>query len=120
MTSNPPRRRAFALVIALFILGVALGASATYLVLGRRMRAPTYPGRPTRVQVENQLTRSLDLTPQQKTQLETILDQAHVRFHALDEQVEPQYDGIRQDTRNQIRAILHPNQVKRFEDLAHH
>jgi hypothetical protein len=34
--------------------------------------------------------------------------------------VEPQYDAIRQDTRNQIRAILQPDQVKRFEDLAHH
>ena len=120
MTSSSPRRRVFALVIVLFLLGMALGASGTYLALERRMRAPNYPGRPTRAQVETQLTRTLDLTPQQKTQLGAILDQAHARFHALDEQVEPQYDSIRQDTRNQIRAILQSDQVKRFAALAGH
>ena len=120
MTSSSPRRRVFALVIVLFILGMALGASGTYLALERRMRAPNYPGRPTRAQVVTQLTKALDLTPQQKTQLETIIDQAHVRFHALDVQVEPQYDAIRQDTRNQIRAILRSDQIKKFEALASH
>jgi Spy/CpxP family protein refolding chaperone len=34
----------------------------------------------------------------------------------LDEQVEPQYDAIRQDTRSQIRVVLTPEQKAKFED----
>jgi Spy/CpxP family protein refolding chaperone len=34
----------------------------------------------------------------------------------LDEQVEPQYDAIRQDARGQIRVVLTPEQKMKFEE----
>ncbi len=120
MESNSPRRRVLALVVTLFILGIALGASSTYLVLGRRAAVAAgdgLHGRHTRAEAENQLNQYLSLSGDQKAQVDKILDSAHERFHSLDQQVEPQYDSIRQDARNQIRAILTPQQTSRFEEL---
>jgi Spy/CpxP family protein refolding chaperone len=114
--NNSTLRRTTALVVALFLIGIALGALGASLWLRSRPQPMGHYSHPSRAEIVNRLSHDLDLTPEQRSQIETIVDSAHKRFHALDEQVEPQYDAIRQDTRSQIRVVLTPEQKAKFED----
>jgi Spy/CpxP family protein refolding chaperone len=110
-------RRTTALVVTLFLLGIALGAAGASLYLrGRPQPAIGRHIHASRAEIVSRLSHDLDLTPEQKSQVETIVDNAHDRFHALDQQLEPQYDAIRQDARSQIRAVLTPEQKTKFEE----
>jgi Spy/CpxP family protein refolding chaperone len=109
-------RRTTALVIALFFIGVALGAAGAFLCLRGGWRTMSHYSHPTSAEFVNRLSHDLDLTPQQKSRIQAIVDSAHQRFHDLDNQVEPQYDAIRQDARGQIRLVLTPEQKAKFEE----
>jgi Spy/CpxP family protein refolding chaperone len=109
-------RRTTALVIALFFIGIALGAAGAFLCLRGGWRPMAHYSRPTRAEFVSRLSHDLDLTPRQRSRVQAIVDAAHQRFHALDNQVEPQYDAIRQDARGQIRLVLTPEQKAKFEE----
>jgi Spy/CpxP family protein refolding chaperone len=64
-----------------------------------------------------ELTRVANLTPDQQHQLEGILTQLHSEYKALHEQSDIQIDQARQKGRNQIRAILTPEQQPKFEEF---
>jgi Spy/CpxP family protein refolding chaperone len=49
--------------------------------------------------------------------LDTILTQVHSEYKAVKEQSEAQIDQARQKGRNQIRAILTPEQRPKFEEF---
>ncbi len=63
------------------------------------------------------LTRELDLTPEQQEQLEPILDKTGQEYFRLYEKVRPEFEQVRQQTREKIRALLTPEQRVRFEEL---
>jgi Spy/CpxP family protein refolding chaperone len=70
-----------------------------------------------RAQKVEELTRVADLTPEQRQQLEAILTQLHSEYKTLHEQSDAQIDQARQKGRNQIRAILTPEQKPKFEEF---
>jgi protein CpxP len=70
-----------------------------------------------RAQKVEQLTREANLTPDQRQQLEVILTQLHAEYKAVHEQSDAQIDQARQKSRNQIRAILTPEQKPKFEEF---
>ena len=115
--TNPELRRTTALVVLLFVIGVALGAAGAFLCL--RKRPAEGLGRhvhATRAEIVNRMSHDLNLSADQRSQIESIVNDAHNRFHALDQQLEPQYDAIRQDARSRIRAVLTPEQKSKFEE----
>lgn len=121
MNGNQTNRRAFALVLVVFVLGVALGALGMYVagarVWGARPAAESY--REKRARVVERLTHELNLAPDQRRQLEAILADVGAKYQALHNQVAPQTEQVRQQGREQIRAILTPEQKTKFEEFLH-
>ena len=120
MNGTSATRKAALWVGAVFLLGAALGGVLGYLAAHRysvsAASAPlTEPERRAR-RVE-QLTKELNLTSAQSQQLDTILSQIHARYKAIHDQSDAQLAQEREKGRNEIRAILTPEQKPKFEEF---
>jgi hypothetical protein len=118
METNQGSRKAFLLVFVLFVLGVGLGSVGTYLVTMRVQAA-----RPQATLAHNpahtmaMYTRDLNLNADQQSQIQAILSDMRARYAALHEKLDPEYEQVRQQGREQIRQLLTPEQRPKFEDL---
>lgn len=119
MSDTPATRKAALWVGVVFLLGAALGGVMGYLFAHRPVNAANAPlSEPERrAQKVQQLTNELTLTPQQAQQLDAILLQRHTETKAIHEQTEAQLDAVRQKGRAQVRAILTPEQLPKFEEF---
>jgi Spy/CpxP family protein refolding chaperone len=115
MENKAPRSTALALVVVLFILGIAIGAVGTYVLVPRLHVAG--PGHHATNEMVKKLTHELGLTAEQQTQLGVIIDDTKSKYHALDEQIGPQKEKIHQQARERIRALLTPEQEPKFEEF---
>jgi hypothetical protein len=124
MPADRSKRVAIVLVLAVFVLGVALGSLGTYLEGYRVFGAPRRPspdrspaamqrGRQAKVE---QMTKDLTLTADQQKQLDVILTQAQTQYGSIHEKWSAQMDQERKQTRDQIRAILTVDQSAKFEE----
>jgi len=59
----------------------------------------------------------LDLNTAQRAAWDSILDDRHRQFDSLFKPIKPQMDSIRSRGRAQVRALLTPNQLERFEKI---
>jgi uncharacterized membrane protein len=127
MEGERPKRIAILLVLLVFLLGAAAGGLGTYLVRvhstasasNRRPQQDHSPaalakGRADRV---DKMTKDLGLSPDQQKQLDTILAQMQTQDGAIHEQSVAQMDQVRKQGRDQIRAILTPDQANKFDDF---
>ncbi len=108
MENTKTRSEAAILVLVVLILGVLLGGLGNHLWGERVWGRQNPPGPPSRGQIVNDLTRELQLTPEQQQQLGAIVDET--RAHA-----EAQREQLRQQVRARMRAILTPEQLPKFE-----
>ena len=106
-------RKAVFLVMAVFVLGLALGGLSMHLVADRFEMGSG--GRKGSARTVEQLTRELNLTPEQQKQLAATLEETRTQFQAIYEQYRPQMDQVRQQGRQKIRAFLTPEQMPKFE-----
>ncbi|HKW88842.1 MAG TPA: Spy/CpxP family protein refolding chaperone [Candidatus Acidoferrales bacterium] len=127
MSDNGISRKAVALVVILFALGVALGAVGEYLwnahVLAQDRMGPA-----------RQIRQALQLSGDQAKQFDSIISDERAKFHDLDTQMrsewdpkyheldaqrhaewDPKWDQVRQQGRDRIRAILTPEQTAKFD-----
>jgi Spy/CpxP family protein refolding chaperone len=113
------RRKAALWVGGIFLLGGALGGVLGSLFARYPVSAANPPMTEQARQVRRveQLTGELNLTDSQKQQLHAILTKVRAEITAIREQTDLQRDQARQKGRNQIRAILTPEQKPKFEDL---
>jgi Spy/CpxP family protein refolding chaperone len=111
MDANPTSRKAVALLVVVFLLGLALGGFGTYFFWAGAIER----GHHSKQHIVEELTRELALTPDQQKQLSQILDDTRARFEAIHEQMRPQYDAAREEGRNRIRAILTADQRPKFD-----
>ena len=119
MTEIAARRKAALWVGTVFLLGAALGGVLGYLFAHRSVNAANPPlsepeKRAHRVQ---EFTKELSLTPQQAEQLDSILQQRHAESKVIRDQSDAQLDAVRQKGRAQVRAILTPDQLPKFEEF---
>lgn len=118
METNQGSRKAVLLVVVLFALGIALGSVGTYLVTTRVLAA-----RPQTAPAHNpghtmaMFTRDLNLSPDQQSQIQSILNDTRAHYAALHEKLDPEYEQVRQQGRDHIRQLLTPEQRPKFEDL---
>lgn len=114
MPGKRPSAKAIGLMMAVFVLGALVGGLGA-VVLHRMDRTPR------RERIVDRLTRVLQLTGQQRHEVQGIFAAAHKRFVAVyrqsQEQARPRYDGIRQDVHARIRAILTPAQQVKFDQF---
>jgi len=119
MTSNPASKKAIALLLLVFGLGVAFGALGLRLMSGRVYGARTAPRAQSAGdhRVVNRLTHDLDLTPDQQTQVSDILTGMQVRYNAIRQEMNPQFDEVRSQGREQMRQILTPEQRPKLDEF---
>jgi Spy/CpxP family protein refolding chaperone len=117
MSDTGAARKAALWVGVVFLLGATLGGVLGYLFAHRPVSAANPPlSEPERrAQKVHQLTDELSLTSQQAQQLDSILQQRHAESKAIHDQTDAQIDAVRQKGRAQLRAILTPDQLPRFE-----
>jgi Spy/CpxP family protein refolding chaperone len=117
MTDTAATRKAALWVGAVFLLGAALGGVLGYLFAHRPVIAANPPlSEPERrAQKVHQLTEELSLTPQQAQQLDALLQQHHAEVKVIRDQADLQVDAVRQKGRADLRAILNPDQLPKFE-----
>ena len=120
MDANQGNRKAVLLVFVLFVLGIALGSVGTYLVTMRVQAArpqatATLAHNPAHTMA--MYTRDLNLNPDQQSQIQAILNNMRARYAELHEKLDPEYEQVRQQGREQIRQLLTPEQRPKFEDL---
>jgi uncharacterized membrane protein len=103
------------LLFLTFVLGGIAGA-VSYSLYHNQVAAEARRSSSARDPV-NQMARALDLDAKQKQMLKQIMEESRDRYHALSQQMRPQYDAIRDESRRLIRQILREDQKARFEEF---
>jgi Spy/CpxP family protein refolding chaperone len=117
---NSAKQKAAAWVAVVFVLGAALGGVFGYFYGHRSSVSAANPplSEPQRrAQRVDQLTKELGLTNEQRQQLDTTLSQLHAQYKTIRDQSDAQTAEARQKGRDQIRAILTPEQKPKFEEF---
>ena len=119
MSDTGAKRKAALWVGAVFLLGALLGGILGFLFAHRSVNAANPPlSEPERrARRLEQLTHELSLSPQQAQQLDGILLQRHTETKAIHDQADAQLEQVRQKGRAQVRAILTPEQLPKFEEF---
>lgn len=104
------------LLVGIFLLGGVAGGVAHYIYQNHLGYGP--PPRPrlqNRHDIVEEMAQSLKLDAQQKEKLKVIIQQSRERYVAMSAQFRPQYEKVRAETNEAIRAILRPDQQISFE-----
>jgi hypothetical protein len=103
--SGPSRSKGILLLTVIFILGMICGASLFYM--GQRsigMPGPP-PGPPPPAPLDH-MSRELNLDPEQRMAIDRLLGEQRIRL-----------EEFLEGSRLEIRALLRPDQQRRFDDL---
>jgi hypothetical protein len=102
-----------------FLLGAALGGMIGYSYEHHLVSAANtpLPEPARRAQRVRELTRVLGLTSAQSQQVDAILLERHTEVKTIHDQTDAQIEQIRQKGRDQVRAILTPEQKPKFEEF---
>ena len=121
MSGERTKTAAVGLVLAVFVLGAAIGALGMYwagrsVVAGSGGRRSVLTPAERNTHVVDTYSKDLGLSPEQQKQLLSILEQTGAKYKAIHDQMAPQMEAIRKEGRDQIRAILTPEQLLKFEE----
>ncbi|MBI4347857.1 MAG: hypothetical protein HY553_13455 [Elusimicrobia bacterium] len=94
-------------VAGALVAGILIGAAA--------QRA--FPPKPPKGRMVAHITRKLKLSPEQKQLLQRIVEAKRRRMDALHEENKPKVQAVRESAREEIRAILTPEQQRRFDEM---
>ena len=119
MSETPASRKAAIWVVVVFLLGAIAGGMFGYGYAHRSVTAANapIPEPERRAKRVAELTEKLGLTSDQAKQLDAIILQRHTEMKAMHEQFDAQIELEHQKGREQIRAILTPEQKPAFEEL---
>ena len=119
MSDKTATRKAALWVGVVFLLGAALGGMIGYVFAHQPALAA--PAQMTdsekRAQKVQRLTQELNLSPDQQKQLDAIMASVQAQYKAIHQSTDPQINEARQKGREQIRAILTPEQKPKFEEF---
>ena len=111
------RTRAFAVIVAVLLIGSVLGIAGYHIYERRSQRNPTsitmghVPGHTGR------LADQLQLTKQQEQQLNLILEESRQQIEFGRRELDSQLQAIRIKTNERIASILNEEQRKSFQQL---
>ncbi len=114
MTELSRRRIApWALSLLLLAVGAAVGAAVDRLAAGPARP----PGPPTPDEMTRRLTRELSLSDAQARGVHDAIEARWAALGRLFERVDPEAEAIRKDADDRIRALLDPEQRRRFDGI---
>ena len=104
-----------------FILGAAIGGVFGYSFAHRSYAATQAPATLSeperRAKRVAEMTKEVGLTPEQSTQIDQIIHQAHDEMKTIHEKSDADVDAVRQRAREQMRSLLTPDQRPKFEAM---
>lgn len=107
-------RRAYLYFLLIFLVGIVVGAIGAY---SYGWYTGQWHRRSGHHNVVAYLQRKLDLSSSQTAQLKEIVSEMQSKEREVQRQVEPQFQAVRDEARNRTRAILNPQQVKKFNEM---
>ncbi len=114
------KRKALAVLLAVFLLGVGGGVVLDRVAL-YRYDVPAYGfrgrHRPPVGRILHRLTRKLDLSDAQQQDVRTILMSTRTELKATHQQMRKQVDDILKASETRIQNVLNPEQREAFEQL---
>jgi hypothetical protein len=126
MAISSVSRKAVALLALVFVLGAGFGVVGTRLVNQRVFGARVSSSRTSSKAPEPvphlnaRLADQLKLTPDQQKQVNDILNEEQTRDYGVRQQMNPQFDEIRNQGRGEIRQVLTDQQRSIFDDFVRH
>jgi Spy/CpxP family protein refolding chaperone len=116
--SNKTRTAAVVVVIVAFLAGILIGVAGDHLYLIHNGRlSPRHAARFSADRMTERLAGELELTPQQKTQVQQIIERHRAKIDAIMSNVRPQVRGELDATNAEIDTILTPAQRTKFATL---
>jgi hypothetical protein len=106
-------RKAIFLVAIVFVLGLALGGLSMHLAADRL--GVGHGSKKDSSRTVEELTRELQLTPEQQKLLAETLAETRSKYQRIYEQYRPQLEQARQEGRQRIRGFLTAEQLPKFE-----
>jgi hypothetical protein len=105
-------------VLLIFFFGVFIGAAITSAGITKKLRDVLIGG-PEAVMdvVVNRLNHELKLDDEQKRKLQAIMDDAHIQLRQSRAKVQPEVEATLLEAEQKTRAILYPQQVKKFDEI---
>lgn len=104
-------------VVAVFVVGAAIGIVGTHLFYAKRFRPPDGPPGFMGGSFIDRLDRHLELTADQRRRIDEILRQRREEAETFRRQMEPQLRELFEATEAGIEEILTPEQRERFRQL---
>ena len=102
-----------AAVVGVFLLGCLAGALAMNVYRGQFSRSFREP----RGERFEQMLDRLNLTAEQRTQMEQIIKESRSQLLDMRRQSEPRYKEIRKQTDEKLQAILSPQQWQQWQQM---
>ncbi len=106
---------AFILVAVFCLGGVAGGVSHFLYTVNFAASQPPRARVPNSHDIVEEMAQRLKMDAGQKEQLKAIVQQSRDRYRTLSRQFQPQYEKIRGETNDAIRAVLRPDQRREYE-----
>jgi len=105
-------------ILLIFLFGVFIGAAVTGAGVTQKIRELVLGG-PEAVMdvVVKRLDHELKLDGEQKRKLQGIVDDATIRLRQSRAKVQPEVEQTLREAEDRTRAILYPNQVKKFDEM---
>ncbi|HMG76865.1 MAG TPA: hypothetical protein VK582_25560 [Pyrinomonadaceae bacterium] len=104
-------------LLVVFVLGSVTGAALTGLYRSRAGSGSTEARERAMHERFEKMRTELSLTDQQTTSVRTILDETRTEYRALRTELRPRFEEPRMKARARIRALLTPEQQKKFDAL---
>jgi hypothetical protein len=98
-----------------FLLGTLVCGGALGFSLDRVLTRPACDANTDRQAVRAFMASKLQLSPLQRAQVDSLLDNRHHEISRIVAPVRPQLDSVREATRAQIKRLLDPSQQQRFQ-----
>jgi flagellar motility protein MotE (MotC chaperone) len=102
-----------------FGLGVVAGVVSHNLYQSRAAEPNTRRNGWSPRNITDDLAQGLNMDAAQKEKLREIISRSRERYKALSQQFRPQYETIRDETRQEIRQILREDQKAHLEEIFH-
>jgi Spy/CpxP family protein refolding chaperone len=118
---NPQTRMQARLWLAIvFVLGAAIGVTFGYSFAHRSYASTTPPSLSEperRAKRVAEMTRDIELTPEQSRKMDAVILSAHQEMKKVREKSEADLDALRQKARGEMREFLTPEQLPKFEEF---
>src|ERR1019366_3915735 len=105
-------------IILIFLFGVFIGVAGRSAAIAKKTREVMLGG-PESIMgvVVKRLHNAVNLEPEQKRKLQTIVDDAHIKLRQSQDKIQPEIDATLGEAEQRVREMLYRNQVEKFDRL---